>query len=63
MISLSRAALFKITNLANRGYKLKSIIMNKVYLSIGDEVATVDAYGKVTWIGVEFNNKQSGGER
>lgn len=50
MINLSRIAIVKIVKLANQGHELLSTSKDGVTLIKNGDEATIDAYGKVTWV-------------
>lgn len=50
MINLSRVAIVKIVSLANRGHELLSTSKDSVTLIKNGDEATIDQWGKVTWV-------------
>lgn len=50
MINLSRVAIVKLVMLANRGHELLNTSKDSVTLTKNGDEATIDAYGKVTWV-------------
>lgn len=50
MINLSRVAVVEIVQLANRGHELLSTSKDGVTLTKNGDDATIDLWGKVTWV-------------
>ncbi len=50
MINLSRIAIVKIVRLANQGHELLNTSKDGVTLTKNDDEATIDTWGKVTWV-------------
>lgn len=50
MINLNRVAIVKIVMLANQGHELLNTSKNSVTLIKNGDEATVDQWGKVTWV-------------
>lgn len=50
MINLSRVAIVKIVKLANQGHELLNTSKDSITLIKNGDEATIDAYGRVTWV-------------
>ena len=50
MINLSRVAIVKIVRLASQGHELLSTSKDSVTLIKNGDEATIDNWGKVTWV-------------
>lgn len=50
MINLSRVAIVKIVKLANQGHELLNTSKDSVTLIKNGDEATIDTWGKVTWV-------------
>ena len=50
MINLSRVAIVKLVMLANRGHELLNTSKDSVTLIKNGDEATIDQWGRVTWV-------------